>query len=333
MNNFLPLGKLNNKLLIKILNDIKNEGASPKIGEDSATINIRSDNNLLLSSDPITFDSEDIGEHILDICANDIYAAGGEPKWFLITILIPPKTSYNKFKRVISKVNSRAQSLKVDIIGGHTEVTESVNKIVLSGTIVGRINKNFVPNQIVKGNQSIILGGQAGIEGSKIIVENTESNHKIISNLKKSIKNLTISVNNIAKIAISTGKIIKMHDPTEGGISTALHELCEFSDIGCEIIENEIKFVDNFNEACQILNLNPLGVISSGCLLMICKEKDSSEIINKLRSSDIPAIKIGKTTNSKKRNIIKKDGKKENLERFDQDEIIKIFRNVYRQSI
>ena len=333
MNNFLPLGKLNNKLLIKILNDIKNEGASPKIGEDSATINIRSDNNLLLSSDPITFDSENIGEYILDICANDIYAAGGEPKWFLITILIPPKTSYNKLKRVISKVNSRAQSLKVDIIGGHTEVTESVNKIVLSGTIVGRINKNFVPNQIVKGNQSIILGGQAGIEGSKIIVENIESNHKIISNLKKSIKNLTISVNNIAKIAISTGKIIKMHDPTEGGISTALHELCEFSDIGCEIIENEIKFVDNFNEACQILNLNPLGVISSGCLLMICKEKDSSEIINKLRSSDIPAIKIGKTTNSKKRNIIKKDGKKENLERFDQDEIIKIFRNVYRQSI
>ena len=333
MNNFLPLGKLNNKLLIKILNDIKNDGASPKIGEDSATINIRNDNNLLLSSDPITFDSENIGEYILDICANDIYAAGGEPKWFLITILIPPKTSYNKLKRVISKVNSRAQSLKVDIIGGHTEVTESVNKIVLSGTIVGRINKNFVPNQIVKGNQSIILGGQAGIEGSKIIVENTESNHKIISKLKKSIKNLTISVNNIAKIAISTGKIIKMHDPTEGGISTALHELCEFSDIGCEIIENEIKFVDNFNEACQILNLNPLGVISSGCLLMICKEKDSSEIINKLRSSDIPAIKIGKTTNSKKRNIIKKDGKKENLERFDQDEIIKIFRNVYRQSI
>ena len=333
MNNFLPLGKLNNKLLIKILNDIKNDGASPRIGEDSATINIRNDNNLLLSSDPITFDSENIGEYILDICANDIYAAGGEPKWFLITILIPPKTSYNKLKRVISKVNSRAQSLKVDIIGGHTEVTESVNKIVLSGTIVGRINKNFVPNQIVKGNQSIILGGQAGIEGSKIIVENTESNHKIITNLKKSIKNLTISVNNIAKIAISTGKIIKMHDPTEGGISTALHELCEFSDIGCEIIENEIKFVDNFNEACQILNLNPLGVISSGCLLMICKEKDSSEIINKLRSSDIPAIKIGKTTNSKKRNIIKKDGKKENLERFDQDEIIKIFRNVYRQSI
>lgn len=333
MNNFLPLGKLNNKLLIKILNDIKNEGLSPKIGEDSATINIRSDNNLLLSSDPITFDSENIGEYILDICANDIYAAGGEPKWFLLTILIPPKTSYSKLKRVISKVNSRAQSLKVDIIGGHTEVTESVNKIVLSGTIVGRINKNFIPNQIVKENQSIILGGHAGIEGSKIIVENTKSKHKIISNLKKSIKNLTIGVNNIAKIAISTGKIIKMHDPTEGGISTALHELCEFSDVGCEIIENEIKFVDNFNEACQILNLNPLGVISSGCLLMICKEKDSSEIINKLRSSDIPAIKIGKTTNSKKRNIIKKDGKKENLERFDQDEIIKIFKNVYRQSI
>ena len=124
---------------------------------------------------------------------------------------------------------------------------------------------------------------------------------------------------------ISSGKIIKMHDPTEGGISTAIHELCEFSNVGCEIDINAINFVSNFKEVCETLNINPLGVISSGCLLMICEEKDSLSIVNKLNLSGINGKIIGKTTKSLNRNIIKTDGSKEKLERFDQDEIIKIF--------
>ena len=58
---------------------------------------------------------------------------------------------------------------------------------------------------------------------------------------------------------------------------------------------------------------------------MICEEKDSLSIVNKLNLSGINGKIIGKTTKSLNRNIIKTDGGKEKLERFDQDEIIKIF--------
>ena len=164
MSSFLQVGKLNNKLLQEILSEINNVGSTPKIGEDSAMISIRDQEDLLVSSDPITFDSENIGKYVLDVCANDIYAAGGVPKWFLLTTLIPPKTRYSDLKKVLSEVNERAQLLNIDIVGGHTEITEAVNKIILSGTILGTFNKNFIKGQIVSENQSIILGGLAGIE-------------------------------------------------------------------------------------------------------------------------------------------------------------------------
>ena len=144
MNSFLPVGKLNNKLLQDLLSEINNAWPTPKIGEDSAIISIRDQEDLLVSSDPITFDSENIGKYVLDVCANDIYAAGGEPKWFLLTTLIPPKTRYSDLKKVLSEVNKRAKLLNIDIVGGHTEITEAVNKIILSGTILGTFNLSLI---------------------------------------------------------------------------------------------------------------------------------------------------------------------------------------------
>ena len=88
---------------------------------------------------------------------------------------------------------------------------------------------------------------------------------------------------------------------------------------------DSIKYVNAKRKVCETLNINPLGVISSGCLLIICEEKDSLSIVNKLNLSGINGKIIGKTTKSLNRNIIKTDGSKEKLERFDQDEIIKIF--------
>ena len=81
MSDFLPEGKLNNDLLLEILSTInnKNSNTNPKIGEDSAVLDIRKYSEILLSSDPITFETKKIGTNLLDVCANDIYASGGIP--------------------------------------------------------------------------------------------------------------------------------------------------------------------------------------------------------------------------------------------------------------
>jgi len=327
MNNLLPEGKLNNDLLIEIISTInnKNHNLKPKIGEDSAVLNIRKYNEILLSSDPITFETKKIGTNLLDVCANDIYASGGIPKWLLITTLIPINTDFSNLKEIMLELNKTAEDLGIDIIGGHTEVTKSVNKIILSGTIIGVYNQDFITGQKIEEKQSIILAGYAGIEASKIILDNYSKKTLNLIQLESFSKKESINIKKIADNGISTKKIIKMHDPTEGGIATALHELCEFGDVSCEIEFEKINFLPNFVEVCKDLEIDPMGSISSGCLLIICKQEDENIITSKYKSIGIPANIIGKTTNREKDNIIKKNKEKINLKRFDQDEILKIF--------
>ena len=327
MSDFLPEGKLNNDLLLEILSTInnKNSNTNPKIGEDSAVLDIRKYSEILLSSDPITFETKKIGTNLLDVCTNDIYASGGIPKWLLITTLIPINTNFSSIKKIILELSKAAKDLDIDIIGGHTEVTKSVNKIILSGSIIGVYNQDFKAGQKIQENQSIILAGYAGIESSKIIIDNSSKKNQNLIKLESFSKKESINIKKIANNGISTKKIIKMHDPTEGGIATALHELCEFGDVSCEIEFDKINFLPNFVEVCKDLEIDPMGSISSGCLLIICKQKDKNIITSKYKSIGIPVNIIGKTTNREKNNIIKINKEKTNLKRFDQDEILKIF--------
>ena len=326
MSNFLPEGKLNNDLLVEILNSIKNKNpkTKPIIGEDSAVLDITKYSEILLSSDPITFETKEIGSNLLDVCSNDIYASGGIPKWILITTLIPINTTFSSLKKIISELNKSAEKLGIDIIGGHTEVTKSVNKIILSGSIIGVYNQDFRANQKIQENQSIILAGYAGIEASKIIINNSSKKNQNLIKLEKYSNNESINIKKIANSGISTKKIIKMHDPTEGGIATALHEICEFGNVSCEIEFEKIIFLPNFIEVCKDLKLDPIGSISSGCLIIICKKEDENIIVSKYESNGIPVNIIGKTTNKKNNNIININKEKINLKRFAQDEILKI---------
>jgi hydrogenase expression/formation protein HypE len=327
MTNNLPEGKLNNNLLKKIIEDINNSSSiKPKIGEDAVEINIENYKEILVSSDPITFEADNIGSYLIDVCSNDIYASGGTPKWLIITCLIPINTSFEEIRKNLSKLNKRAKLHDIDIIGGHTEVTSSVNKIIMSGTIIGVYNKHFTKDLKIRPDQDIILGGLAGVEGSKMISTTIKPNSSETKKLDQKSKHLSLSVKEIAKYALEAGQVVKMHDPTEGGIATAIHEITELGEVGCKIQFKKIKFVESFKETCQKLRLNPLGVISSGCLLIISEQENSNKIIEALKKNKISASIIGKTTKKEKGNIININDKLIKLERFDQDEIIKIFK-------
>ena len=51
---------------------------------------IRDSNYRVVSSDPITGTEKNIGKLCVNICLNDIAAAGAEPVAIMVTCLIPP---------------------------------------------------------------------------------------------------------------------------------------------------------------------------------------------------------------------------------------------------
>ena len=59
-----------------------------------------------------------------------------------------------------------------------------------------------------------------------------------------------------------------MHDITEGGFYGALWEVLSASSCGCEIQIADVPVLPETRVICDVLQLDPLGLISSGSLLI-----------------------------------------------------------------
>jgi hydrogenase maturation factor len=111
-----------------------------------------------------------------------------------------------------------------------------------------------------------------------------------------------------------------MHDPTEGGISTGLYEISESKNIGLLIDLKKLRFYKPVIKLCKIFNLNPLGIISSGCIIGIISKKYEKKLIDFCRKNKIKIEIIGKVI-KEKGVFYKVNDKIEKLPKFQRDEI------------
>ena len=66
-----------------------------------------------------------------------------------------------------------------------------------------------------------------------------------------------ISVLCEARIAVTAGTVHAMHDPTEGGLATGLHELAMASGVGLAVDEAAIPILPETRRFCALLGLEP----------------------------------------------------------------------------
>jgi hydrogenase expression/formation protein HypE len=265
-----------------------------KVGEDCSVLDF-GEYACVVSTDPITGASNEIGRLAVHISCNDVAANGVEPFGLLFTILAPEGTTLEVLQDIVRQAAEEAASLKVEIIGGHTEITPAVNRIVVSTTAIGRAAKDrVVTSSGAKPGDYIILTKWAGLEGTAIIAHDFEKRlrGRMDDALLESAQAMMghISVVKEGMIAGETGATA-MHDVTEGGVLGALWELAEASGVGLRIYRDKIPVRPETRAICEELGLNPLKLISSGCMLISCR--DGQGMLEALNREGIPASIIG----------------------------------------
>lgn len=88
------------------------------IGADCAWIRAGED-LMVTSSDPITAGGTESGTLAIHVSCNDIAACGVRPSGILIVIIAPPSVTEEDIKMTVDQASREAQSLGVDIVGGH----------------------------------------------------------------------------------------------------------------------------------------------------------------------------------------------------------------------
>ena len=317
-------GKLNHKFLKGIISKylVQDESMviSPGVGIDCTVFDNGID-YIVATSDPVTFFSS--GEYCVNANLNDIVAMGAKPWFFMATIILPPKTKNTEFELIMSQIKECCEQFDINFGGGHTEINTIVDKPLISGFMVGRCPKDRLKGSFnAKDEDIVLLTKGVSVEGISIIAEYEKD--RIINKFGPEFFDKCVSFKkklSVAKEAyIASEDANAMHDVTEGGLINSLYEIAIASNVSIEL--SSLPVLDETKIICKEFGIDPLGLISSGSLLITTKN-ESLEI--DLRNSNVETFRIGK---------VLKDNKKEVrfrgsiLKMYDADEIIKITGDV-----
>lgn len=293
----MATGKLENETLQDILQSIsfhrKEVLVGAGVGLDTTQIDF-GEKICVLSTDPITGAKENIGSLAVDISVNDTSTSGAENIGVLLTILAPEGTTPQDIREIMADASKRAEELKIEIIGGHTEITDAVNRFVLSSTSIGILDKkDQIPADKIQEGDSVYVSKYIGIEGTAILAHDKEAELKNVITQEELdyAKGLLkwISVQDDAKYA-KNKDLSYMHDVTEGGLLGAVYEAHQGIKKGIEIICENVPVLDVTKKICDYFNIKPFRLISSGSMLIISSDRSLEK---KFEGSNIKLTKIG----------------------------------------
>lgn len=332
----LPLGKLPPNLLEKILQKIpqmdSNVILGPGTGMDCSVLDF-GDQYLVFKSDPISLTSDNIGWYAVEINTNDIVTTGADPKWILTTILLPEgSTSFSDVDRITDQLIDASMKYGITIIGGHTEITNGISRPILSCTMIGIVEKDklITPNGVQPGDL-VFLTKEIAIETVSILAN--DFTNKLADVLSE--QELQIAQSYIKKPGISIYKeatllrngfgVTAMHDPTEGGLASALWEISIASQKVFEINFDAIPLSSLTKKITNNFSLNPLNSISSGALLFTASPEYKEKILTVMNENSIPISLIGEVPKDGIGVYINEGNVRKELPRPERDDITRIF--------
>lgn len=299
----------------------------PGIGEDCAAIETKEDEILVFSTDPITGASKGMGALAVHITANDLASSGAQPVGILTCIILPPRTREKKLRDLMEEIVITCKALNIEIMGGHTEVSDVVNRPLITVTGVGKVKKNqLVSSGGLQPGDDLVMTKWAGLEGTSIIAaeKQEELEKRLPTQLIEAAKAMKeqISVVPEAEIAMRIG-VSSMHDVTEGGIFGALWEMGEASGVGIVADLKKISIRQETIEICELFDINPYMLISSGCMLIGTSQ--GNLLVEELKKQGIEAAVIGRATDGNDRIIVNGDEQRF-LEPAGSDQLYKIYK-------
>ena len=338
MSTPLPLGKLPPAWLAQILQRLARPDASvrlgPGVGRDCAVLNVTDELCLVAKADPITFASDEIGWYAVHVNANDIATTGATPRWFLATVLLPQAMTPDEVDQIFDQLRAACDEIDVTVVGGHTEVTYDLTRPIVMGTLLGTVT----PDRLVRPDGArpgdvLVLTKRIAVEATSIMAREKSVelagvfDEAFVQRCRDFLHQPGISVLREAQIAVDAGGIHAMHDPTEGGLATALWEMAQAAQLNLTIDVAAVPLYDETQQLCAHFGLNPWGVIASGSLLLAVEPAQANRVVDALMRQSIEAAVIGQMLDRSDRPIVLAEfaGNREPLSLFERDENTRLF--------
>ena len=249
---------------------------------------------------------------LIQKCANNLAASGAEPVAAMVTLLLPETMEEPELKGLMAEAEEKCRELSMDIVGGQTRVMgEIASPVAVVAGYGRRLSGSDYPYHTLTAaasGQDVVLSKWIGLEGTAFLAEccreKLRSRYPAYLVEEAAGFDRYLSILPEAATAMESG-VCAMHDASEGGIFAALWELAERAGVGLNIDMKKLPLRQETVEVCEYCNVNPYQLLSGGCLIMTAE--DGQRLVKSLHARQIPAVIVGKVTDSKDRILLNGD--------------------------
>ena len=332
----MDIGKFPPELLERLLRSAVAEDPrvvlGPRVGEDAAALDF-GDRLLIAKSDPVTFATDLAGWYAVQVCANDVACTGATPRWFLATLLVPDWFTEDDAAKLFNDVMESCQAIGVTLIGGHSEVTHSIQRPIVMGTMLGEVERDrLITTGGAQEGDSIIITKGLAIEGTALLARDCARELRqagvpegVIDKSAAMLNTLGVSVVHDAQISVQL-PVHSLHDITEGGLFTALREVAAASALGLAVEEDSVPVLPETFEVCSALGLHPMGLLGSGAMLVTLHPQYTPRLLHALEQASINAWEIGQMIPAEEGCVLfTRNGDEVPLPVFRRDELARYF--------
>ena len=286
--------------------------------------------------------------------ANNVAAGGGRPVSVMLSVTLPEETEEARLRELMEEAERCCMELRIQIAGGHTEVSSYVKCPVITATVMGtaafseilmqpqgaeglstksrkadfeEAEKQMpgIPREMAGNHKlDIVMSKWIGLEGTCILAGEKEKELltrypvRLVNAAKEQEKYLSVALE--AEIALGQG-VYAMHDLRYGGVFGALWELSQKTGMGFCVDLKRIPVKQETIEVCEFFGLNPYELLSGGALLMVTA--DGAGLTDALAEAGISSAVIGSMDCGNDK-IVRNGEEIRYLGRPGQDEILKI---------
>ena len=308
----LPVGDL--KRLLGCIREDSRVVVSPKLGFDAGVHLIDGDRYLVVSTDPcIGVPEEWFGWFLINYVASDVALFGAKTEFCTINLLGSPSTEPEVFHNVMKQACDAADELDISIVTGHTGTYHGISTLVGVCTGYGHVDKDkLITPGGTKPGDHIVCIKPVGLETAV----NFALIHRALAEKLfgvKGTRELTklVTLQSCVKEALLLADIKgvhAMHDATEGGLTAALNEMAEASEVGFEVSwENLLipEAVHKLREAYQLSDAQVLSMSSTGTILAAVSPESRDKVEAVLRQNGVEARFLGSFTRDFSRVLVK----------------------------
>jgi hydrogenase maturation factor len=326
----LPAGKLPSDLLEQALSivDVRDPSVlvGAAIGEDAAAVDIRGEEILVLASDPVTLALDALSRYAVLVNANDVATSGATPRWLVAALLFPPGSTASEIVALTAEIQAVCAENGISLCGGHTEITDAVTRPLVVGTMAGTARRGELVDKRQMGEgDRILLTKAVAVEGTGLIAREFAERLVAAGMSASEVARCAAFLDRIgvleeARIARSFPGVTAMHDVTEGGLATAVRELGAAGGRRLRLDLDRIPVFPETRRICDILGIDPLGLIGSGSLLIAVAPREAQAVGEAITAAGIGVSDIGEVLGEGSGVEALREGVPDVLPPFDRDE-------------